>query len=85
MDTEPAFLSDELDLTESDKASGWHDLATAGVPTKAELLATVEREGKVEGILEAARLLSLEEYREIEAAWKLAPTPKLPKIRRRTR
>lgn len=85
MDTEPAFLSDELDLTESDKASGWHDLATAGLPTKAALLATVEREGQVEGILEAARLLTLEEYREIEAAWKAAPTPKLPKIRRRKR
>jgi hypothetical protein len=80
---EPAFLSDELDLEESDRIGAALDVAVSGQITKAELLETIEKSGQIEGVMESALQLTLEEYREVEAAWKAAPVPKKSKIRRR--
>lgn len=80
---EPAFLSDELDLDDDDRIGAAQTAMTTGVPSKNELLAAIEKHGQVEGVLESALLLPLRDYRDIEAAWKAAPKPKLPKMRRR--
>lgn len=80
---EPAFLSEELDLDENERIGAAHTAMTTGVPSKNALLETIRKEGQVDGVLESALLLPLQDYRDIEEVWKAAPKPKLPKIRRR--
>lgn len=83
MDWEPAFLSDELFLEESERIAAANLLRTCGKPSKDSLLQAIEKQGQIDGLLESAVLLTLDDYREVEAAWLAAPVPAKPKIRRR--
>lgn len=80
---EPAFLSEELDLDDNDRIGAAHTAMTTGTPSKNALLELIRKEGQIEGVLEAALLLPLRDYRDVEEVWNAAPKPKLPKIRRR--
>ena len=82
-DATPAYLSDELGLSEAERA-GVEDLArSVGRASLDGLLATIQRNGRIDGVLQAALTLPLAEYRTVENAWKSAPLPERPKTRRR--
>lgn len=70
-----------LPLTEAEKIGARHEAQVAGVASVDSLLSYIAQQGKQDGVLEAARSLSLREYLEVEAAWKHAPKPKLPRRR----
>jgi hypothetical protein len=82
----PAYLSDELDLNEAERA-GVRNIAstpivedgnvigTLGRTSMDELLACVERSGQVDGIIETAWALPLWKFRKVEEAWRAAQTP----------
>jgi hypothetical protein len=93
-----AYLSDELGLSEADKA-GVEQLArtpivdpdtgaiigTLGTASVDELLASIKRHGKIDGILQSAWALPLWQYREVEEAWRDAPAPRRPEAWRQRR
>ena len=85
MDRTPAFLSDELDLDENQRVGAAEMFRTIGPPNKADLMRCIQRNGKIDGIVESAWLLPMDDYRDVEAAWSVAPVPDRPKIRRRKR
>lgn len=80
---EPAYLSEELDLTDAERIGAAHTAQLTGIPTKQELLDTIERHGQVDGIVESALLLPLADYYEVFETWTAAPKPALPKTRKR--
>ena len=83
----PAYMSDELGLSEADKAGvenvarteirddAGNVIGRLGAATVDELMRCVRRHGKVAGIIESALALPLFEYRAVEDAWRKAPTP----------
>jgi hypothetical protein len=84
----PAYLSDELGLSEEDKAGvellartpikdpdTGKQIGTLGVPSMEELLACIHRNGRADGIIESARALPLWQFRRVEEAW-LAASPR---------
>lgn len=85
MDTDLAFLSDELDLTEAERVGAANVYNSVGAASRAELMETIRRHGKIDGIVESALLLPLADYYDVVAAWNDAPVPDKPKIRRRKR
>lgn len=82
--SEPAYMSDELGLTEAQRIDVEQAAKVAPQPTAAELLACIRRNGRVDGILESALGLPLADYRNIKAAWLAAPIPDRPRTRRRS-
>lgn len=81
--SELTYESDEVELTEAERAGVRHDAQVCKQPTVRELLKCIRRNGKVDGIVEAALGLPVEQYRRVEDAWKRAPVPDQPKTRRR--
>lgn len=87
--TDAAYLSDELDLTDAQRASAESLGRTPGTkpPTTTELLRMIAKHGKdveTDGILDVALLLPLEDYRKVEAAYKRAPDRRtFGKVRRK--
>ncbi len=77
-DTEPAYESDELDLSETDRISARHAMAVAGgvQPSLTKLLELLKRDGQDPALLECALGLPLEQYRKFEAAYKRTPRPR---------
>jgi hypothetical protein len=80
----PAYLTDELGLCDADRA-GVENIAKTEIrdesgavigrlgPAKREdLLRCIERHGKADGIIEAARGLPLWEYGAVEEEWRKA-------------
>lgn len=82
--SEVAFRSEELGLSDAEQAGALHEYRQFGPPTVGSLVAILRRNGyRTDGVLESARLLSLEEYREVEAVYKSLPEQPQGKIRRR--
>lgn len=82
--SELAYESDKVDLTEAERAGARHDAAVCEQPSVSELMKCIKRSGKVDGIVEAALGLPVEQYERVRDAWKRAPAPDLPKTRRRS-
>jgi uncharacterized Zn finger protein (UPF0148 family) len=83
-----AYLSDELGLSEADKAGVEHlpktkikdpetgeQIGVLGVASMEELLRCIERNGRADGIIESAWALPLWQFRQVEEAW-LAAQPR---------
>ncbi len=72
--TTPAYESEELDLTETERIEARHtDLNGGATPTLTSLLHCLERDGRDPALLDTALALPLEQYRKFEAKWKNAP------------
>jgi hypothetical protein len=87
---EPAYLSDELDLTDAEKAAAENLGRTPGteLPTTTALLKLIQKHGKAaetDGILDVALLLPLEDYEKVRDAYKRAPDNHYRPIVRRKR
>lgn len=80
-DYRPAY--EILDLPEHRVAEIRHDNRAFGTTSVDTLLAAIDSQGQVDGILECAEGLTYGEYKVVLEAWKAAPKPSLPKIRRR--
>lgn len=78
----PAYLTDQLGLDEEDKAGvellartpindpdTGKQIGTVGVPSMEELLASIHRNGRADGIIETAWALPLWQFRQVESAW----------------
>lgn len=76
--TEPAYESDELDLSDTERISARHLARVAGgeQPSLTKLLACLKRDGQDPALLECALGLSLKQYREFEAVYKRTPRPR---------
>lgn len=84
MSDEPAWRSEELDLSEVEKTCAASMYRQFGPVPAAELIMTLERAGyRVEGVLETAYMCPLEDFRRVEAAFKRLPEQPRPKIRRK--
>lgn len=70
---ELAYESDELDLTEAERASARNDIRMGFESSEADLLNTIGRRGQLDGVMEAALGLPLDGYRRVEEAFKAAP------------
>jgi hypothetical protein len=79
-DYKPAY--EMLHLPESRVAEIKHDERTTGPVSVEALLAVIDRQGQVDGILECAEGLTYGEYKVVHEAWKRAEKPRAPKIRR---
>jgi hypothetical protein len=85
----PAYLSDELGLSEEEKVGveliaktpikDAADNVTGylGAASMDDLLRCVERNGRADGIIESAWALPLWQFRKLEEAWRAAPRPKM--------
>lgn len=78
----PAFYS--LDLSEFEKAAARYDYLNYGPPNASLLIECIEKNGKIDGVLESARLLPLREYNRVKDIWDNAVEPDRP-IRRKKR
>lgn len=75
--TEPAYESEELDLTETERVSARHTAAVAGKqPSLTVLLECLKRDGQDVALLECALGLPLEQYRKFEQQYKRTPRPR---------
>ena len=85
---EPAYESDELGLSETDKICAVHSTRIAGQPSTQALIDAANKAAAHneagDGILESALGLSLEGYRAVERAVKRIPPVRLPRVRRRS-
>jgi hypothetical protein len=72
--TDLAFQSDELDLTDAEKAQARHEYAQFG-PVSADTLCCLLRDAgyRRDGVMESALLLPLEDYRVVEELYKSLP------------
>jgi hypothetical protein len=85
----PAYLSDELGLSEDEKVGveliaktpikdeAGNVTGYLGVASMDELPRCIERNGQADGIIETAWALPLWQFRKIEEAWRAAPKPKV--------
>lgn len=83
LDHQPAFLSDDLDLDEVDKACARYDYINFGPASSAELIECIHRNGRIDGIIECALLLPLRDYYRVKAVWENAIPPEPIKKRRK--
>jgi hypothetical protein len=81
--SELAFQTDELGLSDADKACCVHEYRMFGPQSADTLIQGLRRHGyKVDGYLESARLCPLEDYLRVEEVYKALPEQPRPKIRR---
>lgn len=82
--SDAAYLSDELDLTDVQKIEVWNLACTPGTtqPTADELIASLQRNGQDQAILECALPLPLEEYRRVEEVYRKTEKRREPQKRR---
>lgn len=78
-----AFLCDDLGLDETQKACARYDYTHFGPIEAHQLIECVEKNGKVDGIMESALLLPLREYLRVKEIWENAEEPYSPPKRRR--
>lgn len=72
--TTPAYDSEELDLTDTERISARHTAAVATKqPTLTQLREALARDGADPALLDCALGLPLEQYRLFEADFKRAP------------
>lgn len=79
-----AYESDELDLTESERASVRNLASTPGSeqPTASVLIAKLRKDGRDQAVLECALGLPLEEYYRVEEVYREVDPPRGPSRRR---
>lgn len=82
---DPAYLSEELDLDPADMVAAYNLATTPGStrPTADDLIASLQRNGQDQAILEVALQLPLEEYRRVEEVYRRTPRQHTPQKRRR--
>ena len=82
--SELAFESAELGLSEAEKAGCRLDLRYIGAVPVSQLIAGLRKHGhKVDGFVEAARLLPLDQYYRVVEVYKSLPDRPRGKIRRK--
>jgi len=83
--SEPAYLSEELDISSADKVAAFNLATTPGSrqPTADELIESLQRNGQDQSILEVALALPLEEYRRVEEVYRRTERRREPQKRRR--
>ena len=75
-ETTPAYESEELGLTETERIEAKHAAQVAGQPPMTRIIDAIKRDGQDPALLEAALGLPLEQYRKVEAAFKAQPRPR---------
>jgi hypothetical protein len=90
----PAYLSEELELSEDEKVgveliaktsikdSAGKLTGYLGVASMEDLLRCIERNGRADGIIETAWALPLWQFRKVEEAWRAAPKTKMRRAER---
>ena len=70
--SEPAYLDEELGLSPVEKVAAFNLATTPGSrqPTADELIASLQRNGQDQAILEVALALPIEEYRRVEEVYR---------------
>lgn len=81
---EPAYLSEELGLSAVDKVCAFNLATTPGsrLPTADELIASLQRNGQDQSVLEVALALPLNEYRRVEEVYRKTSRKDVQKWRR---
>jgi hypothetical protein len=90
----PAYLSDELGLSEEEKVGveliaktpikdgAGNVTGYLGAASMEDLLRCIQRNGQADGIIETAWALPLWQFRKIEEAWRAAPRPNVQRAYR---
>lgn len=79
-----AYESDELDLSEAERASVRDLASTPGTeqPTAGELIEKLRKDGRDQAVLECALALPLEDYYRVEEVYREVDPPRGPSRRR---